>query len=424
MWLERVPDRPGRRGARHPFPPPPIAGSLLLTDSIRAVGSTDGHCFTGTFRAGAATFVVECPSDRVRDAVEALLVDLAEHPSTDDPFVVSLDADPTSDWVTIRGGEQVREPQPPESVLASLVTVVSRLALDAEPERLHLHCAALALHGRGVLISAPSGIGKSTLAAGMVLRGWTYVSDEAVGIESRSTTATGFAKPIVIKADGNDLLPELDAARVSLAHDDHEWCVPASALDAAIAPETEPAVVVALQRSADGDTQAPPTASPLHAADAVVTLMGQTMDAERFGPDAVTVVAHLAARSRCVRLSVGPLDAAVSLLAEAVASPHDPLDVHVFPPHGSQPDDVSPGWSVPAQVRSVMIGDRAVVHDTVGGSIVALDEAGTAVWQALHGEAPHWWQPDALQQADIVHFLGQLAGYGLVAGDVTTQPAS
>jgi hypothetical protein len=362
--------------------------------------------------------VVDCPSDRIRETTEALFVDLADDSPTDELLVVSVDSDAATGRTTISVGDASGQPPRPDFSLANLVTAVSRLALDTDPTRLHLHCAALASNGRGVLVSAPSGTGKSTLAAAMIHQGWTYVSDEAVALEPGVISATGFAKPLILDARGAELVPELNAGCVSIDGSDQEWSVPASALGAAVATELEPVAIVILHRSPDGDTGSPSVATPLHAADAVVALMGQTMDAQRFGPDAVSVLAHIAARGRCVSMNVGPLDGAVSLLTDLVGSEVVPSSVRSFPPCRPSTDAEHPDWSVPAEVRSVLIDDRVVVHDTLGGAIVALDEAGTAVWQALHGDAPGWWQPDVMRQASTVSFLEQLAALGLVANVV------
>ena len=367
---------------------------------------------TRSFAAGKATFVVECPSVHVRDAVEALFTDLpgGEERPIDRVITISEGDEGT---LCVESGDEFHGPeQRPNNALATLTTAVTRLSLDCEPEWLHLHCAGLELDGRGVLISASSGTGKTTLTAALVARGWTYISDESVAIESDASCASGFAKPLMIKTGARELLPQLAAHRVSLKPDDElYWHVPASAIPATITERLEPALVVILQRSADGLTDIPAAPALMERADTVVALMGETMDAVRFGPDAVLVLARLVARCTCVSLSVGPLDSSAKALVDLIATPPEPKEVVAL-------DDLSGsthhGWTVPESVRSVMIDNRVVAHDTSGGSIIALDEVGSGVWAALLGEPPGWWRPQVLETPSTGSFLRQLASHGLL----------
>ena len=347
----------------------------------------------------------------MRDSVEQVFIDLPEdgYATIDSEIVLLEDADGK---LRMLAADRDIGPRSPDAVFATLVTSVSRLALDSDSSRLHLHCAALSKGATGVLISAPSGTGKTTLAAALTLHGWSYVSDEAVAFDAGSTIAAGFAKPLIIKPGGGVLVPQLEAASVQLASDvDPYWLVPVSALSASIQPELEPTVIVILHRAYGGVTDASPLPTQLHPADAAVALMGQTMDAERFGPHAAATLCHIAARCRCVALPVGPLDALVAVLDDLASMPperaesrdlHTPIEAN------------SNGWQVVHSVRSTIIGDRVVVHDTLGGTIVALDEAGTALWLALHGEPPGWWQPDMMLSPSTEAFLEQLSSYGLV----------
>lgn len=305
--------------------------------------------------------------------------------------------------------------------MTSVVTAVSRLALDADEGHLHLHCAGLSLEGKGVLISAASGVGKTTLAAALALRGWTYVTDETLAFGSGSKTGSGFPKPLVIKPSGHDLLPELETVRVPVQSQDEVswlwWHVPASRLPAPVEPTVAPVAIVILTQARDGSVDKPPVLVPLHPADAVVALMAQTMDPQRFGPNALTVLARLTARCRCVSMTIGPLDAATSILEQLIRSERVVEEVReLVTPTGAD------GWHPTPDARSVMIGDRTVVHDTTGGSIVALDEAGSAVWLALHGEPPTWWDPDSMQSPATRAFLGELEFHGLVSHVAASEP--
>ena len=134
------------------------------------------------------------------------------------------------------------------------------------------------------------------------------------------------------------------------------------------------------------------------------------MDAGRYGTRAVEVLASIAARSRCVQMQVGPLDAAADAVEHVIADAPTTLPVQVLD------GTADPGipWHVAEYVRSVLIGERTVIHDARGGAIIALDEAGTAVWRTLVGDPPAGFGPDALQASAMRGFVEQLANLGFV----------
>ena len=382
--------------------------SQAHTGRLRRVTVGEGLMTRG-FAAGPATFAVRCSSPSLRDAVERAFTDL---PQPDEGVEHELAMLETEGGVVLHAPDRRVPPQAANGALATLVTSVSRLALDDDPDRLHLHCAALSMDGRGLLISAPSGTGKTTLAAALVLGGWTYVSDEAVALTLGSDDAHGFPKPLLIKPGGGRLIAELEAVSVPTDEDEAPWwIVPASEVPAPIARHLTPSLIVILHRSLDGGTDEVPVPVALHPTDAVVALMGQTMDASRFGPDAVVALAAMAAQCRCVALPVGPLADAVGVLEELIRSPHQAMNHRDLGP-SAQPS--VGGWRVPGEIRSVIIGDRAVVHATVGGAVLALDEAATGLWRALHHDAPAWWSPEAMRTPNAVAFLEQLQSHGLL----------
>lgn len=363
---------------------------------------------TRVFSVGSAALQVRCPSDRVRACVEALFADLAPG----DPATVTVatltDADGGQLALSIR--DQEFPARPPDAALAALVTATSRLALDNDPSRLHLHGAGLARNGRGVVISATSGTGKTTLAAALAADGWAYVSDEALAFGLQSTSLSGFAKPLMIKPGGGHVLPHLRGARVGFDDDvDTWWHIPASAIPTEIASELEPTLVVLLQRVMGPFDES--KVAPLHAADAVVALMGETMDPERFGPSAVIALAELASRARCVTMTVGALDSEVAHVNRLIDQPPFATPLRVLDPGAAGP---AAGWSVPPTVLTVVLDERAVVHDTAGGSIVALDDAGSALWRAFYGDQPMWWTAEVYDQPGTAMFLGQLGSLGLL----------
>lgn len=373
----------------------------------------DATSATRVFAAGRADFVVRSASPAIRDTIDDLFADLPTGHASNDPIEIVVTDIGADGWALRFGDEERSAGQPPDWAVARLITGVSRLALDAEPERLHLHCAALARNGCGVLISAEAGTGKTTLAAALLQHGWTYATDEMVSVELDDPIARSFPKPLSLKPGGHLLPGILDAqAPIDPDRQDDPWVhVRAGSLGVRVDDQVEPTAIVILHRAFDGRLDVEHSPVAMHPVDAVVALMGQTMDPQRYGPDAVTTLAQFAARCRCVTLAVGPLDHSVSRLAELVETAPDPLPSR----HLILPSDFDlAGWTVADDVRSIVIGERAVVHDTAGGAIVAFDESGTALWEALHGVPPDWWPHDAVAAPGTTDFLSALEANGFV----------
>jgi hypothetical protein len=364
---------------------------------------------TRTFVVGSTRIAVNCSTAAGRDFVHNLFQDLAV---SDLPPVRTISfAEQASGQIAVEVEGATTHAQDPNAALTSLVTAFNRMALDEEPNRLHLHAAAISRNGRGVLISAPSGTGKTTLTVGLLERGWSYTSDEAVAIDPVDLVCHGFPKPLMIKAGSTSLFPRLASARATLdAGTDGTWHVPASAVAQSITECVEASAFVILQRPEGGSYDSLAESVRLHPADTVVYLLQETMDPERFGPDTIAVLARMTSRAICAAVRAGKLESTIEAIEEVGESEPALHAVRDYPGGtGVEP------WSVPPGVRSVLIGDRFVVHDTQGnGTVVALDEAGSAIWRALHGDPADWWQPAYLINDTTVEFLRQLSSYGLV----------
>jgi len=162
-------------------------------------------------------------------------------------------------------------------------------------------------------------------------------------------------------------------------------------------------LLIVLRRPPDGAPPVVPVARPLHPADAVVALMDETLDAERFGAAAIQL-ATVAAASHCYELTIGTPMATVDDIERLFRLPAaEPLDVAVMPSSDA----------FTAGVVSVAIGDRAVVHDSVSGLIFALDAGAARVWEQLGG----WGTDDSIDihGPSISPFVAQLRALGVLA---------
>ena len=256
-----------------------------------------------------------------------------------------------------------------QGALNALIAVINRIALDLEPERLHLHAAVVSKHGRGVVICAPSGTGKSVLALSLLLRGWVYLSDEAAALRIDDPLIRTLPKPVALKASARALLAEdLEKASVVWNSDDPLFLA-ASALGQ-IGTSTAPCLVVLLKRSGRQE----PAIRDIERSVCTAALIEQTMDSQRFGPTALATLADLCRRSRCLELDVGTVSDTCDALESALESTHPDA-----PPVVENMTSLGLG-NLPDGVVDVLIDDLFVVHSTSTGAVAALDPAGSELW--------------------------------------------
>lgn len=291
------------------------------------------------------------------------------------------------------------------TVLAQLVTAVNLASLAAEPERLHVHAGAVVRDGRAALMVAERETGKTTTLARLVLRGWEYLSDEAVSIGVDDDEVRGFSKPLSIKPLGRARVPELAAQMIpplANVRDNDIVHVPLGSLGVITRESADPALVVLLRRLAEG-APGEAASSPLHPVDAVVGMMAETMDAARFGAGAVAELARLAVRCGCHEVLVGDADATADVIERLFDEPAPtPVPVRAL----------GRGGLIEPDVASLLIGDRVVAHRLPHGSIVALDPIAAQIWMVLGGWTTH--DHIDLHGPVVAPFVEQLVTLGLV----------
>lgn len=97
------------------------------------------------------------------------------------------------------------------SLFSHLVAISLAILLRAH-DWFPLHAAGLAHEGRGVLLTAHSGSGKSTSALSLVRSGWGYVSDDTVLLRSEDdrVNAYSFRRNFCVEPSTAAHFPELD----------------------------------------------------------------------------------------------------------------------------------------------------------------------------------------------------------------------
>jgi hypothetical protein len=89
-------------------------------------------------------------------------------------------------------------------------------------ELLPLHCSAIEFRGRAIAFTGPSGTGKSTLAAGMLKRGYPHLCDDVCIADQSGGPVRLWPMPKGLKLWG-DAAEALDMARGTVVNRSKEW---------------------------------------------------------------------------------------------------------------------------------------------------------------------------------------------------------
>lgn len=356
---------------------------------------------TRVFSAGTLSFVVEASAESIVQHVEWTLSDL----STEDLGVASifriLDH---GDLYYLQIQEYFELHPTYEEAVGGLITAVNRSSLDADGSRLHVHAGAASLEGRAVMVVAPSGGGKTTMIASLVMNGWTYMSDEVVALTRDDNQIHCWPKPLSVKRRGFELFDAITARRVEPL-DNRAIAgthVPASSLGCSIASGAEPELIVFLTKQDNV-----PTATTVSPASALVRLIEQTMDFERFGDTSLMTLAALCGRCETITL---PRDEPKNMLSSVWAywsseasAPINPVELVL----GTSRDFVD--------IEAVALGDEVVVRNTRSGRIAMLNNVGAATLNSLVGSG------DCDKVSDPAHpsFRQGLEDAGLLSTAIT-----
>lgn len=354
---------------------------------------------TRVFAAESFRFSVRAEDREMLDAVEILFSDLA------------AGQEPASEFSIVRAPNGFRVNGPDawsddgerdgDTILAELVTVVNRKRLDAGVGRLHLHAGLVARDGAAVLIAGASGKGKTTLVTTLALRRWVYLTDEAVSIGLGDPTARSFPKPVTLKHPGTEFFDELADHRVSMGNANAKlWNVPLGRLGVSTATAAEPTLIVLLSRG----TGPVPSWEPVRPADAIVELVEQTLDLERYGDDALLALAELCARRRCVHIVSGTPEATARLVEE-LAADEATADLEV-----TQLDISYDRTVVDQDVVAVSISDEAVLRNRRTGQVISLNPAAAEIWHMVASPGFEF----GILGPEQAQFVRQLAGLSFV----------
>ncbi len=202
----------------------------------------------------------------------------------------------------------------PSHVLDDLFSHINLDTIAAREGLVMVHAGSVVTPGgAGLVIPASSGLGKTTLVAGLVQAGFGYLSDEAAVFDPDTARLHPYPKRLTLKATARDKFPESrpDEAHLQLAGD--KWQVDPEAIrPGAFAPACEVGFVIPYRFEPGAKTMT----EPLTSAAACMELGRNLMYAHEDGARALPLLARVCQGAHAWRMVSGDLDEAVDTILE------------------------------------------------------------------------------------------------------------
>ena len=189
----------------------------LTRHELRARLGGAGLCV----RTGPFNFRIRSPIESIAGGLALLYADV---PLVDEAqfidFAVTLARQPgLRRWLKPQvrffyDGESPFEPLPLDHAYPLLEWAMNWCISTQAHQYLLLHAAVIERNGLAVILPAPPGSGKSTLCAGLILRGWRLLSDELALISPSDLSITPLARPVSLKNESLDVIRRFEPAAI------------------------------------------------------------------------------------------------------------------------------------------------------------------------------------------------------------------
>jgi HprK-related kinase A len=206
------------------------------------------------------------------------------------------------------------------AILPHIEAAVNLLVARHLPGYLQIHASVLSRDGVGVVFPGRPGVGKTTLAAALLARGWSYATDEFALIDPRTCTLMPYPKALSIKSGSVEVLAELglpirDLPSYRRGEKGRVRCLnPLAVRPDAVAEPCSIGVVVFPQYEAGGR----PAIEPISRAQAVFEMSRCCFNFLKFRSRAVQLMCEATRGARCYRLRTGDLRACCELVEDCL----------------------------------------------------------------------------------------------------------
>jgi hypothetical protein len=269
---------------------------------------------TRGYHALAADFSLAIDDDELADYLEWLLDGFPEPPSSV-RYDVGRTDDDGEELIVLRHGDEIEvRGRTRASFVNNIVFWLNRTATDPAYAVMS-HAGGVERDGVACVLPADPESGKTTLTAGLVRAGFSYLSDEAVSFDWETGEIEPYPKPLSIDPGSQFLFPEL---RPPLVDDDSgQWQVPPLTIRPdSVGTRCRARFVVFPKYTAD----APTRFEPLSRGEALVEMAKNTFKFSDHSRRALDALAEVIREVECRRLVVGDLDAACELIDELMDS--------------------------------------------------------------------------------------------------------
>ncbi|MBN1344898.1 MAG: hypothetical protein JXQ73_19545 [Phycisphaerae bacterium] len=217
-------------------------------------------------------------------------------------------------------GEQLWATRRRNEVLPYVEWGINWRVIKTRAEYLQVHAATLSHKGQGMLFAAKAGSGKSTLAAGLLARGWQYLSDEFALIHPETLRVHPFPKPVCVKAGSFEVV---EALRLPLWRRRHYVKVLKGRVGYVSPHHIGPDSVggpcrvrhIIFPLYAEGTE---PCLREIPRAEAAFELAEMAFNRNAFGPRAMTILSDLVRGAKCYRLDAGSIHETCDLIESLV----------------------------------------------------------------------------------------------------------
>jgi HprK-related kinase A len=227
-------------------------------------------------------------------------------------------------------GEELFADRRRNEVLPYVEWGINWRVIAARTEFLQLHSAVLAYNGQAVILAGASGSGKSTLAAGLLARGWSYLSDEFALIDPGTLLVHPFPKALCVKAGSFDTverlkLPIWRRRHYVKAFKGHVGYISTRNIARQVQTTPCPIRFVLFPKYAEG-TEARLLSIPR--ARAAFLLTQNVLNRHAVGGRAISALSDVVREARCLRLESGALDETCDLVESLMSSCDTPTKAH------------------------------------------------------------------------------------------------
>lgn len=299
---------------RHPGAPPTHRSDAPRTASAAYLNGRQWTYCSPSYRALGHSFCVRSDDPEVGEYVDAIF----EEFRTDETAAVTyslMDRRPRRNaaYVLYADASRIGIGRSRSRLLATLLWHVNQeVVRRTGTDHVQWHASAAVRDGICVVMPAPMESGKTTTVAGLLRRGYQYLTDETVAVDGETLLVQPFPKALSIDRGSWAVLPELEP-RFRLVDD--QWQVPPGSIrQDVVAQPVRARLIIAPRFQREAQT----VLRPLRRAEALVLVAQSTF---RFREDParnMTVSARVVAGCDCYELVIGDLELAVDRIDQLV----------------------------------------------------------------------------------------------------------